>query len=132
MTDEPSNIYFGVTPTAKNSSAKETIAYICSLRTRIECEPVSEHSTRSDRATNIGYGLFSGASPLPSANPNLSYKMCCDSLFFFRKPICLFSKCNTSHKERHISCKITHCLFALTVHLSFSCFSSMDAIPILA
>ena len=49
-------------PTAKDSSPKETIAYICGLRARIECEPLSEHSTHSDRVTNIGYCLFRGAS----------------------------------------------------------------------
>ncbi len=46
------------TSTAKDSSPKETIAYICGLRARIECERVSEHSTHSDRVTNIGYGFF--------------------------------------------------------------------------
>ena len=46
--------------TAKDSSPKETIAYICGLRARIECEPISEHSTRRDRVTNIGYRLFGG------------------------------------------------------------------------
>ena len=30
----------------KNSFQRKTISYICDLRTRIECEPVSEHSTR--------------------------------------------------------------------------------------
>ena len=58
-------------PTAKDSSPKKTIAYICGLRARIECEPVSEHSTRSDRVTNIGYLLSLGASTLPAANQNL-------------------------------------------------------------
>ena len=52
------------TSTAKDSSKREQIAYICGLRTRIECEPLSEHSTRSDRVTNIGYLLSLGASPL--------------------------------------------------------------------
>ena len=46
----------------KNSSQREKISYICGLRARIECEPVSEHSTRSDRVTNIGYLLPLGAS----------------------------------------------------------------------
>ena len=54
----------------KNSSPKEAIAYICGLRARIECEPLSEHSTHSDRVTNIGYCLFGGASTLPAANYN--------------------------------------------------------------
>ena len=31
-----------------------THLYIYGLRTRIECEPGGEHSTRSDRVTNIG------------------------------------------------------------------------------
>ncbi len=62
------------TSTAKDSSPKETIAYICGLRARIECEHRGEHSTRSDRVTNIGYGLFEGASPLPAANQNLFFE----------------------------------------------------------
>ena len=49
------------TSTAKDSSRREQIAYICGLRARIECEPLSEHSTRSDRVTNIGYLLSPGA-----------------------------------------------------------------------
>ena len=52
----------------KHSSQREKISYICGLRARIECEPVSEYSTRSDRVTNIGYLLSFGASPLPTAN----------------------------------------------------------------
>ena len=48
------------TLTAKDSTQREKIPYICGLRTRIECEPVSEHSTRRDRVTNIGYRLFGG------------------------------------------------------------------------
>ena len=48
----------------KNSSHREKIFYICGLRARIECEPFSEHSTRSDRVTNIGYFLPVGASVL--------------------------------------------------------------------
>ena len=51
----------------KNSSPREKRAYICGLRARIECEPVSEHSTRSDRVTDIGSLLSWGASPLPAA-----------------------------------------------------------------
>ena len=50
---------------AKDSSQKKKIPYICGLRARIECEPFSEHSTHSDRVTNIGYLLSLGASPLP-------------------------------------------------------------------
>ena len=60
--DKPSNMKSDFTSTAKDSSPKETIAYICGLRARIECEPISEHSTRRDRVTNIGYRLFGGAS----------------------------------------------------------------------
>ena len=52
----------------KNSFQRETISYICGLRARIGCEPVGEHSTRSDRVTNIGYCLPLEASPLPAAN----------------------------------------------------------------
>ena len=54
----------------KHSSRREKKTYICGLRTRIECERVSEHSTHSDRVTNIGFLLSSGASPLPAANQN--------------------------------------------------------------
>ena len=56
------------TSTAKDSTQSEKIPYICGLRTRIECEPVSKHSTHSDRVTNIGYLLSLGASTLPAAN----------------------------------------------------------------
>ena len=56
------------TSTAKDSFPREKVPYICGLRTRIECEPVSEHSTHSDRVTNIGYLLSLGASTLPAAN----------------------------------------------------------------
>ena len=62
---KPSNMKSDFTSTAKDSPPKETIAYICGLRARIECEPVSEHSTHSDRVTNIGYLLSWGASALP-------------------------------------------------------------------
>ena len=55
----------------KNSSQRETISYICGLRARIECEPFSEHSTRSDRVTNIGYCLPLRASVLPPTNYHL-------------------------------------------------------------
>jgi len=68
---KPSNMKSDFTSTAKDSSPKETIAYICGLRARIECEHGSEHSTHSDRVTNIGYCLFRGASTLPAANQNL-------------------------------------------------------------
>ena len=60
---KPSNMKSDFTSTAKDSSPKETIAYICGRRARIECEPVSEHSTRRDRVTNIGYRLFGGRLP---------------------------------------------------------------------
>ena len=67
------------TSTAKDSTQREKIPYICGLRTRIECEPVSEHSTHSDRfnprskATNIGYLLSLGASTLPAATQNYPF-----------------------------------------------------------
>ena len=48
-------------PIAKDSSKREPIPYICGLRSRIECERGGEHSTRSDRVTNIGYLLSLGA-----------------------------------------------------------------------
>ena len=50
---------------------KKANPYICDIRARIDCEPLSEHSTHSDRVTNIGYCLFRGASTLPAANQNL-------------------------------------------------------------
>jgi len=56
------NLNFDFTSTAKDSLRSEPIAYICGLRARIECEHGSEHSTRSDRVTNIGYRLASEAS----------------------------------------------------------------------
>ena len=61
------------TSTAKDSTQREKIPYICGLRTRIECEPVSEHSTHSDRVTNIGYLLSLGASTLPAATQNYPF-----------------------------------------------------------
>ncbi len=54
-------------PQPKNSFPREPIPYICGLRARIECEHRGEHSTRSDRVTNIGYWLSWEASPLPAA-----------------------------------------------------------------
>ena len=56
----------------KHSTRREKISYICGLRTRIGCERVSEHSTHSDRVTNIGCLLSSGSSTLPAANYYLS------------------------------------------------------------
>ena len=55
----------------KQTKSENLILYICGLRARIECEPVSEHSTHSDRVTNIGYRFSSGASPLPTSNSYL-------------------------------------------------------------
>ena len=69
---KPSNMKSDFTSTAKDSSPKETIAYICGLRARIECEHRGEHSTRSDRVTNIGYALFCGASLLACSNPEFT------------------------------------------------------------
>ena len=54
-----------LSPPAKDSTLKKKRTYICDLRARIECEPLSEHSTHSDRVTNIGYLLSWGASALP-------------------------------------------------------------------
>ena len=53
-----SNVNSDFAPAAKVSFQKGKIPYICGLRARIECEPFSEHSTHSDRVTNIGYLLF--------------------------------------------------------------------------
>ena len=63
-----SKINYEFASIAKDSAKNKKLSYICGLRTRIECEPVSEHSTHSDRVTNIGYLLSLGASTLPAAN----------------------------------------------------------------
>ena len=34
---------------------KKANPYICDIRARIDCEPLSEHSTHSDTFTNIAY-----------------------------------------------------------------------------
>ena len=60
-----SNVNSDFAKAATVSFQREPIPYICGLRARIECEPVSEHSTRSDRVTNIGYRLSLEAFPLP-------------------------------------------------------------------
>ena len=44
------------------SSQRKKISHICGLRARIECEPLGEHSTHSDRVTNMGYLFSLGAS----------------------------------------------------------------------
>ena len=56
-------MYPDFAPVAKDSAQREKIPYICGLRARIECEPEGEHSTRSDRVTNIGVFLALRASP---------------------------------------------------------------------
>ena len=43
---------------AKDSAKNKKLSYICGLGTRIECERGGEHSTHSDRVTNIGYYFF--------------------------------------------------------------------------
>ena len=60
---------------ATNSPQREPIPYICGLRARIECEPVSEHSTRSDRVTDIGdrFSLRASVLPLPSPDKSTFY-----------------------------------------------------------
>ena len=60
---------------AKDSFQREPIPYICGLRARIECEPGGEHSTRSDRVTNIGYGLSLEASALPLSATNQEFSV---------------------------------------------------------
>ena len=71
------------TPTAKDSTPREKISYICGLRARIECEPISEHSTRRDRVTNIGYRLFGGASPCELKQHFFHFYMCWKYRFHF-------------------------------------------------
>ena len=80
---KPSNMKSDFTSTAKDSSPTETIAYICGLRARIECEPISEHSTRRDRVTNIGYRLFGGASPCELKQHFFHFYMCWKYRFHF-------------------------------------------------
>ena len=53
------NFHFASVATA--STQRETLPYICGLA-RIECERESEHSTRSDRVTNIGQRFSVGTS----------------------------------------------------------------------
>ena len=70
----------GVTNTSEKTETESIkdrkIPYICGLRARIECEPLSEHSTRSDRVTNIGLLLSLGAFTLPAANQELFILIC--------------------------------------------------------
>ena len=40
--------------TTKEQLPKTKLSYICGLRARIGCESLSEHSTHSDRVTDIG------------------------------------------------------------------------------
>ena len=54
------NFHFASAATA--STQRETLPYICGLRARVECERGSEHSTRSDRVTNIGQRFSLGTS----------------------------------------------------------------------
>ena len=80
---KPSNMKSDFTSTAKDSSPKDTISYIWGLRARIECEPFSEHSTRRDRVTNIGYRLFGGASPCELKQHFFHFYMCWKYRFHF-------------------------------------------------
>ena len=80
---KPSNMKSDCTSTAKDSSPTATIAYICGLRARIECEPIREHSTRRDRVTNIGYRLFGGASPCELKQHFFHFYMCWKYRFHF-------------------------------------------------
>ena len=63
---KPSNMKSDFTSTAKDSSPKETIAYICGLRARIECEPIS-----------------GGASPCELKQPFFHFYMCWKYRFHF-------------------------------------------------
>ena len=58
-------------PQAKGDAPQESLTPIFVVRTRIEYERLSEHSTHNDRVTNIGWLLSCGASPLPAANSYL-------------------------------------------------------------
>ena len=80
---KPSNMKSDFTSTAKDSPPKETIAYIYGLKARIKCEPISEHSTRRDRVTNIGYRLFGGASPCELKQHFFHFYMCWKYRFHF-------------------------------------------------
>ena len=64
---------------------REKRTYICGLGARIECEPLSEHSTHSDRVTDIGSLLSFGMSPLPDKlNKKIALRQMskCDSISF--------------------------------------------------
>ena len=65
------NINSNFASAAKDSSPIEKPPYICGLRARIGCEPFSEHPTRSDRVTDIGWFFYWGASTLPCGKPEL-------------------------------------------------------------
>ena len=67
----PSTVSSAFTSAAKDSHPREPRPYICDLRARIECEPLSEHSTRSDRVTNIGARFSWVASTLQSKSEPL-------------------------------------------------------------
>ncbi len=75
----------------ENSTPREKMPYICGLRARIECEPLSEHSTHSDRVTNIGHLLSGGASVLPAATQNFLQTQGFQRLFFYKIEV-LFCK----------------------------------------
>ena len=89
---KPSNMKSDFTSTAKDSSplpaANSNLPFhpiditrlICEC---IECEPISEHSTRRDRVTNIGYRLFGGASPCELKQHFFHFYMCWKYRFHF-------------------------------------------------
>ena len=84
------------------SPKREKLFYICSLSARIECEPEGEHSTHSDRVTNIGCILSLRASVLShklNSYPCIfSIRRAVSSVNFFKElTIAAFCADNSSH-----------------------------------
>jgi len=92
-----SKINYEFASIAKDSAKNKKLSYICGLRTRIECERGGEHSTHSDRVTNIGWLLAFGASLLSATN-HLSMFMSGNSFLhrFFRSKKLY---CNPEHTQ---------------------------------
>ena len=82
----------------KHSTRREKITYICGLRTRIECEPLREHSTHSNRVADIGPLLSFGTSVLFHKSDNYPLAMIHLMLYNLRYPafilLMLFFKMN--------------------------------------
>ena len=75
------NINSDFAPATKVSSQRGKAPYICGLRARIEYEPLSEYSTRSDRVTDIGCLSSLGASPLPFGKSEVTEIMVLSNIY---------------------------------------------------